>query len=91
MILLSADTENELDTVAKRWLENRGYVVAEWRPSWETPLEICKRLGVSRMTLDRRLKRRDRPPVETDNPTGHRLMKVCSNDLFDRFVTGGGR
>jgi hypothetical protein len=89
MIHLTADDEAGMDAEAKRWLENRGYAVAEWNPSWETPSEFCERLGVSVMTLHRRLKRRDGPPVELDRPNGQRrLIRLCSNVLFDRFVKG---
>lgn len=89
MITLSATTQDELEAVAKEYLEDKGYLVTQWL-EWETPKAICDRLGINLQTLQRRLVKVNRPRVEVERSfkTG-RLLKVCSNELFDAFLTEG--
>jgi hypothetical protein len=86
MITLAATTQDGLDGVAKEYLEDRGWVVTKWR-EWETPKQICERLKVNLSTLNRRLVMVDRPRVEViRSASTHRLLKVCSNEVFDAYL-----
>jgi hypothetical protein len=88
MITLAATTQDGLESVAKEYLEDRGWVVTKWL-KWETPTEICSRLGIHSETLRRRLGKRNRPRVEVEKSFNGRILHVCSNELFDAFLTEG--
>lgn len=88
MITLAATTEDGLQAVAKEYLEERGFLVTKWL-DWETPGQICNRLGIGVQTLERRLRKPHRPPVEVIRHPGGRLAQICSNELFDAFLLEG--
>lgn len=69
-------------------LRERGFNVARPHKRWEKVNELCRRLRVSYMTVQRALGRSDRPTVivkrgqKTD-----RIIEILSNKEFDAFLT----
>jgi hypothetical protein len=84
-LTLQGNTPDELAADAVNYLLQRGYVV-EMPGDWETPTELCRRIGISPRTFDRRMKdRRFMPQVDLDE-RGGRIMRLRSNSVFDKWI-----
>lgn len=88
MITLSATTQDGLLVLAKRLLEDNGYVVEKWK-QWERPAQIAKRLGIHTETLRRRLRKPNCPSVEIAREASGRIAQICSHARLDAFLTEG--
>lgn len=71
---------------AVEFLRDRGWVVQK-AYDWETPAEICHRLGITWKILSARIASPIRPHVEVIRGK-RRLQYVASNSIFDAFCIG---
>lgn len=94
-IAFRAETPELLDEQIAAYLGLRGYSV-EKPMAWEAPMKLCARLGISYMTLKRRLADRHRPSVQMrfaqpelhgGKPGRGRLQAIASNAAFDKFCS----
>lgn len=86
----SMDPE-KLDALQIERLRARGYVV-EKPGGFETPKEICARLGISESKFARRFKRYHKHhPIDTERGPLGRLIALRSNFMLDMFLLGAKR
>ncbi|MGI9172535.1 MAG: hypothetical protein ACR2F0_04400 [Chthoniobacterales bacterium] len=85
-IVITGVSQDEINEWCVTRLRARGYAV-DRSGKWETPRELCERLGISKSKLRRRWGRYPRPQtrdVQT-GPSG-RLVMLRSNSILDAFL-----
>jgi hypothetical protein len=87
--VLSAPTEDGLELAAVQLLVAKGYIV-EMAGEWETPGELCARLGVSPSRFRRKMGQINfAPTVKIERGEKGRLRKLRSSPAFDRWICNG--
>lgn len=81
------DDERELWCV--QFLLGRGYAVEKAIGDWETPAQLCTRLGLSKRSFSRRLKRTKFMPFADIERGQRRIIRIRSNPNFDRWLQFG--
>lgn len=80
--------EDEIEIFMVMKLLGKGYIV-EKPQNWETPGEICLRLGISMRTFNRRIKNRWLPQCDIDRGGARRITRLRSNSALDAFLRLG--
>lgn len=83
---VSGDSEVIVEKWARDFLVGRGFNVTEPHGKWESVGDFKKRLGISYMTVSRKVKETlNRPAVTIQRGSQNRIIAILSNPDFDAY------
>jgi AraC-like DNA-binding protein len=85
VITLVATSQSEMLEKVKHWLKLQNYGIHGLR-SWESPNDLCDRMGISPSTLQRRLKSSSCPEADIERGPSGRLIRLRSNPSLEEFL-----
>lgn len=85
---VTASCTEDFIRYAIHYLRNHGYEVIPSYEKWETPQEFNSRLQLCKHGLSRALCKYDHPICKVIRSGTGRILKVLSNEAFDKYAKG---